>query len=43
MSLKENIDHVLKDYGIDWKLDGNEYYEALKDELMIVIKRGGSE
>jgi len=40
MSLREKIDLVLKDYGVDWKMDGGaEYYEALKDELIIVIER----
>ncbi len=37
--IKDKIDHVLKDYGVDWKLDNKEYYEALKDELIIVIKK----
>lgn len=39
MSLKEKIDIVLKDYGVDWKLDDPEYYEALKDELILVINK----
>ena len=46
--LKERIDHVLKEYGVDWKLedktdpDGPDaYYEALKDELIMVIKKDG--
>lgn len=36
--LKEKLDRVLKDYGVDWKIDDNEYYEALKKNLLMVIK-----
>ena len=39
MDLRERIDKTLKDYGVDWKLDDNEYYEALKDELIIIINK----
>ena len=37
--IRDKIDYVLKDYGVDWKLDDKEYYESLKDELITVIKR----
>lgn len=37
MGLRERIDGTLKDFGVDWKLDDIEYYEALKDELIISI------
>ena len=37
--IKEAIDSVLKDYGVDWKLDDKEYYEALKDEIIIKLKK----
>ena len=37
--IRDKIDIVLRDYGVDWKFDDSEYYEALKDELIIVIER----
>jgi len=37
--LRDGLDRVLKDYGVDWEINDPEYYEAMKDELIIVIKR----
>jgi len=41
--MKAKIDKILKDYGVDWKLekhDGSmEYYEGLLYELNELIKR----
>ena len=37
--IKNTIDHTLKDYGVDWKLNDPKYYEALKEELIIGLKK----
>lgn len=38
MGIEEEIDRVLKDYGVDWKIGDNEYYEALKKNLLMVME-----
>lgn len=42
MKLIDKLDRVLKDYGVDWKIDDEEYYNALKEELIIVIRKEGN-
>lgn len=37
--IKDTIDHTLKDYGVDWKLDDNQYYEDMKDEIIMGLKK----
>lgn len=37
-NLRKKIDARLKDYGVDWKLDDEEYYEHLLDEIMMVVE-----
>ena len=42
MSVIDQLDRILKNYGIDWKLcesNGKQYYESFRGELIELLER----